>query len=188
MVELKDMPLEELTGVIETYPWFAGAHLELCRRMWEMGAGSGETGQYATEALYIPDRGILSLMMREKADHKDRNIKIPVPAQPVQENRTVYVNVGGDYFSREQYESVKQGSDNVFSRMAGKIREERTQAESPSRSSGPEDFATETLARIYLEQDRPEQAKRIYSRLVLEFPEKSAYFAALIEKLEENKK
>ena len=45
------------------------------------------------------------------------------------------------------------------------------------------DFCTETLAQIYADQGYPEQARQIYSRLSLRFPEKSAYFAALIEKL-----
>ena len=45
------------------------------------------------------------------------------------------------------------------------------------------DFCTEALAQIYAEQGYYEQARAIYSQLSLRFPEKSAYFAALIEKL-----
>ena len=46
-----------------------------------------------------------------------------------------------------------------------------------------DDFCTETLAEIYAEQGYPEEARRIYSKLILFYPEKSAYFASLIEKL-----
>ena len=46
-----------------------------------------------------------------------------------------------------------------------------------------DDFCTETLAQIYAEQGYYDQAKRIYSRLLLKNPEKNAYFAALIEKI-----
>lgn len=46
------------------------------------------------------------------------------------------------------------------------------------------DFCTETLAQIYAEQGYFEQAKRIYGKLILAFPEKSAYFASLIGKLD----
>ena len=49
-----------------------------------------------------------------------------------------------------------------------------------------DNFGTEELAKIFAQQGFPQEAKRIYSRLVLEFPEKSAYFAALIEKLEKS--
>ncbi len=45
-----------------------------------------------------------------------------------------------------------------------------------------DDLATETLANVYLHQNNPAKAIKIYETLVLKFPEKSAYFAALIEK------
>ena len=44
-------------------------------------------------------------------------------------------------------------------------------------------YITETLAEIYAQQGYLEQAKNIYSKLILRYPEKSAYFATLIEKL-----
>ena len=47
------------------------------------------------------------------------------------------------------------------------------------------DLYTETLAQIYAEQGYYEQAKNIYSKLILAYPEKSAYFASLIQKIEE---
>ena len=49
------------------------------------------------------------------------------------------------------------------------------------------DFVTETLARIYLKQDNPEKAIWAYQQLQLKFPEKSAYFAAQIKEIEQNK-
>jgi hypothetical protein len=47
----------------------------------------------------------------------------------------------------------------------------------------PDDIVTETLAGVYLKQENYSGAIRIYEKLVLKFPEKSAYFAALIEKI-----
>lgn len=49
------------------------------------------------------------------------------------------------------------------------------------------DFVTETLAKIYLKQDNPEKAIWAYQQLQLKFPEKSAYFAAQIKAIEQNK-
>ncbi|MBQ4288223.1 MAG: hypothetical protein II770_09360, partial [Bacteroidales bacterium] len=55
----------------------------------------------------------------------------------------------------------------------------------PEKSEGFLDdvFCTETLAAIYVEQGYYEQAAKIYSRMRLLYPEKSAYFASLIGKL-----
>jgi len=45
------------------------------------------------------------------------------------------------------------------------------------------EFLTETLANIYINQKLFDKAKKIYSKLSLKYPEKSIYFAAQIEKV-----
>jgi hypothetical protein len=50
----------------------------------------------------------------------------------------------------------------------------------------PDDLVTETLASIYAQQGNYQKAINFYQKLSLKFPEKSRYFAALIEEL--NKK
>ena len=47
-----------------------------------------------------------------------------------------------------------------------------------------EDIVTENMALIYLKQKNFEKALEIYRRLKLKFPEKSAFFAALIKNIE----
>lgn len=46
-----------------------------------------------------------------------------------------------------------------------------------------EELVTETLAKLYLRQNNPAEAIRIYQKLSLRFPEKSAYFDAQILKI-----
>ena len=95
--------------------------------------------------------------------------------------RTVRV-AGADFFSSDEYEGVKVDEDNYFSKFKVARSEEGD-------SRGWEDpelgFCTETLAWIYAEQGYREEAKKIYSRLMLRYPEKITYFASLIEKLDE---
>ena len=49
-----------------------------------------------------------------------------------------------------------------------------------------EDFVTETLAEIYIQQGNFKKAISAYGKLSLKFPEKSDYFARLIQELKEN--
>lgn len=51
-----------------------------------------------------------------------------------------------------------------------------------------DEFITETLARIYVKQGNISKAIRSYQKLSLKFPEKTAYFAALIEELKRSPK
>ncbi len=63
------------------------------------------------------------------------------------------------------------------------IDEEVTKIASES-VSFKQDMMTETLAKIYLKQGKKEKALEIYNALLLKFPEKSSYFAGLIETIE----
>ncbi len=187
-IDIRKLTLEELTGVVELYPWYGGARMELCRRMEAMGALS--ENQMAQTALHIASRRLLSDMVRSghKVDCSDKDARQLFDAYlhsggnsgtPV---RRTYV-VGGDYFSREEYDSVRTADDRIFSKFATKARAEGYVDETGDSDA---DFCTETLAKIYLEQDYKDEAIDIYSKLSLRYPEKSVYFAALIEEI--NKK
>ena len=166
-----------------------------------MGEGAWSDERYADAALYVGSRRIIANLAHKghKVDYSDMQVKellrayidegvgeIRDEGQP----RRVIV-VGGDYFSAKQYDAVRQEGDNDFAAMArSPIGSGMTPGASlPAGQANPQteedftDFCTETLAQIYADQGYPEQARQIYSRLSLRFPEKSAYFAALIEKL-----
>jgi len=144
--------------------------------------------QFAREALYVANRGILAQLVRTSADCADKDVTALLASYmeasaPEQEHQ-VHV-VGGDYFSQSQYDRVKKDGDNIFSRFAAAARPESSSQDGSSEDIADR-FATETLARIFAEQGQYDQARRIYSRLVLDIPEKSAYFVSLIDELEQN--
>jgi len=193
-ISLRNLNMDELTGVVNLYPWFGAARKELCSRMVKMGGSEWGKAQYADAALYVPSREIISDIFRSahKEDYSDKDVETLLkayvePEKPKEEKeskpreyrRTVRV-VGGDFFSQDDYDSVKRSDDNVFSKV-------KLSSSGPEKGSSWLDkdlgFCTETLAQIYAEQGYFAEAKKIYSRLILRYPEKSAYFASLIENL-----
>ena len=191
-IDIKKLNIDELIGVVNLYPWFGGARRELCERMSRMGGDVWGETQFADAALYLSDREMLAEMLRSssEADWSDADAEKLIKSY-ITENqhtsevadvrpRTVHV-VGGDYFSQSDYEAVKNSGDNVFTHYAAKAKKEKNNS---SDEIGEIAVYTETLAQIYLEQGYPEQAKRIYSKLLLAYPEKNTYFAALIAEIE----
>ena len=191
-IDLKKLNLDELVGVVNLYPWFGGARKELCERMSRIGGSGWGEAQYADAAMYMASRSKISCIMRNSrdCDWTDADVESLIKSYIAEENapsedssvqRKVHV-VGGDYFTQAEYDKVRRTDDNVFSRYAAKAKQEKSY-DLPEDSEF--DMYTETLAQIYLEQGYPEQARSIYSKLLLANPEKNAYFAAIIEKIDE---
>ena len=194
-IDIKRLNLEELIGVVNLYPWFGGARKELCARMGRMSEGLSDA-QYADAAMYVVARekiaslkkssvgydlsdGDVDSLLKSYISEKHVSVEKEEISKPAE--RKVYV-VGGDFFSQSEYEKVRQADDNVFSRYAAKARMEASyQQPEPEKEIS---LYTETLAQIYAEQGYYEQSKEIYSKLILAYPEKSAYFAALIQELD----
>ena len=187
-IDIHRLTLDELTGVVNLYPWYGAARVELCRRV---GAGNWSPAETAAQALFVGDRRKITGLARSSRDLTDKDVSAiissfvaPKPVDEIPSREDGVRVVGGDYFSQSQYEGVKKSGDNIFSRFASKDSSSASDDGSDG-SDISERFATETLARIFAEQGLTEQARRIYSRLVLDIPEKSAYFASLIDKLED---
>lgn len=194
-IDLHALTLEELSGVVNVYPWFGAARKLLCERMKEMGALSDNL--LAQTALYVGDRSILYYMVNGRAakdpavdyerarklEQERKQAREASVPEASREARRSYV-AGGDYFSQSQYNSVKKSGDDLFARFAVSSRPEGSHegGELPDE----EQFYTETLAGIYVEQGYLAEAKKIYSKLSLRYPEKSIYFANLIDEINKN--
>ncbi len=189
-IDIRTLTLDELLGVVNLYPWFGGARKELCERMSRMGGDAWGVSQYADAAMYVSSRSKMADLVRSSmnTDWTDADVEDLLKSyihekesQKGETARRVHV-VGGDYFSQDEYDQVRRSDDKVFSRYAAKAKQDEFRES--SQESGF-DLYTETLAQIYLEQGYPDHAKSIYSKLILANPEKNAYFAALIQKIDE---
>ena len=184
-IDLKKLTADELSGVVNIYPWFAAARRELCLRLAQSGEEDGRSLSFKEAALHVPDRRKLVCLLKDKRmpDYSDV-IQTPEDEQPGEQQtyrRQVKI-AGGDFFSQADYANVKVEEDGKLLESLSSHKWEKEEGEE-AKDLG---FYTETLAAIYAEQGYYEQAAKIYSQLILAYPEKSAYFASLIEKLKNN--
>ncbi len=196
-IDIKRLTVEELAGVVSIYPWFGAARVELCRRLGAEGPERDGGRMLAEAALYVPDRRRLSAMAASgrNREYPDADVEALLKSQlssgaeaggglsgakSSDAGRDIRI-AGGDYFSREDYDGVKKDGDaELFRCVAAREKDSGDEARSVPAHLG---FCTRTLAEIYAEQGYLDEAKSIYSQLILAYPEKSAYFASLIEKL-----
>ena len=188
-IDIKKLSIDELAGVVNLYPWFGAARKELCLRMSQIGGRGWSESDYASNALYLGSRKSVFEIVRsgKQVDCSDKDLdkllssyttgQVSEAAPQARKVRAV----GGDFFSQDDYDSVRKADDSIFAAFVSKVRSEERPAAGGENIL--DEFCTETLAMIYVEQGYYEQAKYIYSKLILRYPEKNAYFAALIEKL-----
>ena len=209
---LNDMPLQQLRELLSEVPWFSLAYIELAKRVSPVGSESVPEMEKA--ALNVWSRAVLYEITRASAGKKDfadaditesirkelsratsqaRESETAVrggsgPETPVLGDRKVVV-IGGDYFSREDLDSLRP-EDRIFSFLGRNGAESGDEDDGGTRAVADKPFDdmrfyTETLAEIYADQGYFDRAEDVYSKLILLYPEKSAYFASLIEKLKQ---
>ena len=76
-IDLPSLTLDELTGVVNLYPWFSAARMELCRRMFAMGENAWSPEEFGAQALYMADRSKFSDLVRgrRQIDCSDRDVE-----------------------------------------------------------------------------------------------------------------
>ena len=86
-IDIHTLTLDELVGVVNLYPWYGAARVELCRRMSAMGTEGSDEREFAAEALFVPDRGKLAALVRRarQVDCSDKDVRALLEAylQPV---------------------------------------------------------------------------------------------------------
>lgn len=213
--DLKDCSIAELEKILESYPWYSIARKELFLKMSAMGEEYRKDALRRTLLFLYPDYSIfregyvlsssaaagdcrssedcvyeLDLTDARDTDAEDgsegrdvEQYEAQAGLEIVKESPKPLIYVaGGDYFLPEELKNV-QGSDLSSLSMGN-----------DDSAGGNEDgteftdatFYTETLARIYAEQELYDRANEVYEKLILLYPEKSAYFAALIKDIKKH--
>ena len=123
------------------------------------------------------DEDEISFVIDEEATQEEQKPKIIV--------------VGGDYFGRDDFESIKLDDSKPLDKFIAERPSLVKQNPLPETKVSSEEFIefddtvfyTETLAKIYTEQGFYKRAIDVYAKLILLYPEKSSYFASLVQEL-----
>ena len=177
-IDIRRLDTDGLARVVEVYPWYGGARRQLCMRLAENGHGSDAL--YADSALYLFSRQLVTALAggSNPSDFSDEAVGELLRREI---SHPQVIVVGGDYYSQSEYDKVRRSDDGIFSSFATSEGRAEPEEYEPDNSLL---FCTETLAQVYREQGYYDKAREIYSKLSLRYPEKSVYFAALIEKLD----
>ena len=179
---LNTLTINQLENIVDEYPWFAVARKKFYAKMVLMG---DEYREAATKkcALYFHSRAALPLFVRQE---QERITDKPKEQESQTEfQRRGYFIVGGDYFSQSEVDSMDDGKTPTFKDFLYNDNQEDVKIDysTSNKLQNEELLITETLAEIYAEQGYLKQANEIYSKLILLYPEKSAYFASLIDEI-----
>ncbi len=184
MVDINNIDRHALADAAQAYPWFAAARAQLCMDMAAHAGVDAAIGLLAESLPFLPDGAYIYRRMRStnaQPVYKDSNLTAQIESR---DSVRPKIHVAGmDFFSKEDYESAHMGEDDRISSMAVVDYSAPAPEMQTSTSTDNLDLVSETLAEIFANQGYPERAKEIYTRLSFENPEKSAYFASLIDNL-----
>ena len=204
-------PISDIELFTEQYPWCALGHKLLFAALCAQG-NEAYVSHLPKTAVYVFNRSELYTLAQAAPSDP---ISGPIPAsvselapeladplleieadisleqQPDTEAQQVVV-VGGDYFNSADLNATQLEEKNPIDRFI-KLNPRMLKVQPPPQDGKvslldvtDDDFMTETLAKIYADQSLYQLAREAYKKLILLYPKKSDYFAALIQEIKLN--
>lgn len=154
---------EELCTLVDSHPWWSGARMELLRRNLASLTNDGKSTLKSCdrESMLIAELYPIAMIAPRAID-------------VVQLTHLTHDDLIDRFLKRDDYRIVaEEGTADDLSQVV---------------IEDDEDFASEELAEIYLNQGLYDEAIKTYRKLSLLNSEKSVYFAGLIAEIEDKKK
>ncbi|MBR5075321.1 MAG: tetratricopeptide repeat protein [Bacteroidales bacterium] len=206
--DIQSLDLMELEAALKQSPWFSYLREIMLERLYRKDK-EAFFQTLSQSAVFLSSRKTLYDRINSPVEEETAE-EIPSAAeekpQPQEEpiHRPRVIVAGGDFFSKEDLKSIDPEDDMELklkgspfyrpapepkeTQEAPKPREKRTSLLKDDGSVNFDDlaFCTETLGHIYAQQGFYDKAIEVFSKLILLYPQKSAYFAALVNEMKKN--
>ncbi len=198
-INIQELPIADLEKLVTEYPWFSYARRALLLKMAEGGrehlevylkkcsAFVGFRREIYYKAVASAKQDSFPVIDFEEINRDIDDIRaISVSEKKVEADTPKYIVLGGDYFTKEDFAQLDDSYTFNVGRIGSVSESQSIGSEGvviEEQESDADIFYTETLAKIYAEQGYYEEAMKVYSKLILLYPEKSAYFATLVNKV-----
>lgn len=194
-LEIEQLDIMELEEIVKNSPWFSYARHLLLIKLHSMGDEIFST-HLKKSAIFLSSRkSLYDRVSGFKQDKKNvGKVSLVESSEDNPKRKPKVIVAGADFFSKDEFNAIPE-QDN----MEIKLRSSKFYRDTPELSQntivGPDGkvnyddlaFFTETLGHIYAQQGYYDQAIEVFSKLILLYPQKSAYFATLIRETEKNK-
>lgn len=183
--------LEELEDIVRRYPWFAVAHKEIYLQMVSKGEEFLLEGIKRSSPYLYSREGLVIGVKRGNLSKGQTPVSEPkkIVIAPIEKKEREIFVVGGDYFGLDDYNEVKSSSNNVVDSFKSDFSptvDVKVKVDKGNDHFADDEYCTETLAKIYYQQGCYKRALEVYEKLILLYPEKNTYFAALKEEIKKH--
>ena len=202
--KVSSLDVMEMETLLKESPWFSYLRHRLMEKLYRLDP-EAFSQILASNAVFLASRKALYQKITSPESEEETEVFLKEETEEI--HRPKVIVAGGDFFSKDDLKSIDPEDDMELklrnSPFTRKAEESSPTAEDQKQSSPAkgktsmltEDgkvnfddlaFYTETLGHIYAQQGFYDKAIDVFSKLILLYPQKSAYFAALVNDLKKN--